>query len=104
MAKDLRRAQVELLRFEKQLLGLGGGLAALTAGAAASAEKVVGPLAAEQAADIQTAYLKLVETVQAAHNSVEVSALAAGANLLQTKGDPKNVQLLELAKSALGIG
>lgn len=101
---SLRKEQVELLRFEKELIGLGAGLAALTAGAAANAEKVVGPVAKEQAEAIQAAYINLVQTVEAAHYAIEIDAISVGARLFQAKGDPKNQMLLETAKSALGIG
>jgi hypothetical protein len=105
MSKSLKREQVELLRFEKQLLGLGSGLAALTAGAAASADEVVGGLAGEHADAVRTAYLNLVETVQAAHSAIESSAVGLGATLLQAGGQPKpEPPVLELAKSILGIG
>lgn len=104
MKKNLKKDQVELLKFEKQLLGLGAGLAALTAGAGANAQKVVGDVAAEHAENIQKAYLNLVETVQAAHNAVETSAAAAGAHFMHASGTPKNTALLEMAKSVVGIG
>lgn len=104
MKKNLKKEQVQLLRFEKELLGLGAGVAALTAGAGAGAEKVVGELASQQVANIQQAYLDLVETVQAAHNAVEASAAAAGAHFIQASGTPKNTALLEMAKSVIGIG
>lgn len=104
MKKSLKREQVDLLKFEKQLLGLGAGLAVLTAGAGANAQKVVGELAGDQAANIQHAYLNLVETVQAAHNAIESSAAAAGAELLRASGTPKDPPLVEIAKSLLGMG
>jgi len=104
MRKSLKKEQIDLLKFEKQLLGLGAGLGALTTGAAASAEQAVGDVAAEQTANIQQAYLNLVETVQAAHHAVEQSAVDAGFRLLQTRGTPKDDQLVEMAKSLLGIG
>lgn len=104
MKTSLKKEQVDLLKFEKQLLGLGAGLAALTAGAGANAQKVVGDLASDHAGNIQQAYLNLVETVQSAHNAIESSAAAAGANFLQGNGTPKNVALVEMAKSVIGIG
>jgi len=102
--KSLKKEQTALLRFEKELIGLGAGLGVLTAGAGASAQNVVGDMAAEQAEAIQSAYLNLVETVQAAHYAMESSAAAAGAQLLHASGTPKNATLMEMAKSALGIG
>lgn len=104
MSTNLKKDQVELLKFEKQLIGLGAGLAALTAGAGANAQRVVGDVAADQAENIQQAYLNLVETVQAAHNAIESSAAAAGAQFMHASGTPKNTALLEMAKSVIGIG
>ncbi len=105
MKKSLKKEQVDLLRFERDLLGLGTGLAALTAGAAASAETVVGGVVKDQTGLIQQAYLNLVETVQAAHAAIETTAVDMGVTLLQAGGMPKeDPPVLELAKSILGIG
>ncbi|MEM8935740.1 MAG: hypothetical protein AAGC77_04975 [Pseudomonadota bacterium] len=105
MDKDLKKEQVDLLKFEKQLLGLGAGLSALTAGAAASASDKVGDVAVTHTQNVQQAYLNLVETVQAAHDAIETSAAEAGFRLLQARGTPKEVPpVAEVAKSILGIG
>jgi hypothetical protein len=102
MRKSLKKEQVDLLRFERQLLALGTGLAALTAGAGAQAAAVVGDFANEHSAEMETAYLKLVETVQAAHDAIEASAAGAGVELLQARGQPK-VSVLEAALSLFGM-
>lgn len=102
MTKSLKKEQVDLLRFEKELLALGAGLAALSAGAGAQAANVVGDLAHGHAAEMQTAYLKLVETVQAAHDAIGTSAVGAGVELLQARGQPK-VNVLEAALSLFGM-
>ncbi|HNS86110.1 MAG TPA: hypothetical protein PKH09_04335 [Parvularculaceae bacterium] len=102
MNKTLKKEQVELLRFEKQLLALGSGLVALSAGAGAGAANVVGDFANEHVAEMQAAYLKLVETVQAAHDAVEASAVSAGVDLLQARGQPK-ASVLETALSLFGM-
>lgn len=104
MSKSLKKEQIELLRFEKQLLALGSGLAALSAGAGAQAANVVGDFANEHAADMQAAYLKLVEAVQAAHVAIESSAVSAGVQLLQARGQPKeDPPVLEAALSLFGM-
>lgn len=102
MSKSLKKAQVDLLRFEKQLLTLGSGLAALSAGAGAQAADVVGDFANGHTAEVQGAYLKLVETVQAAHDAIQSSAVGAGVELLQARGQPK-VSVLEAALSLFGM-
>jgi hypothetical protein len=104
MSKSLKKEQIELLRFEKQLLGLGTGLAALTAGAGAQAEEAVGSLVGDHAQQIQQAYLNLVESVQTAHEAIEASALNAGVTLLQAAGQPKEEPpVLVLARAILGL-
>lgn len=102
MRKSLRKEQIDLLRFEKQLLALGSGLAALTAGAGAQAAAVVGDFANEHTAEMEAAYLKLVETVQAAHDAIEASAVSAGVDLLHVRGQPK-ASVLEAALSLFGM-
>ena len=105
MTKSLKKEQVELLKFEKQLLGLGAGLGALTAGHGAAAQSAVGEISAEQAEKVQHDYLNLVETVQSAHNAIEASAFKAGVTLLRADGAPKQEPpLVEVAKSLLGLG
>jgi len=103
MKKTLKKEQVDLLKFEKQLLGLGAGLGALTAGAAAGATEAVGDVAASHTANVQEAYLNLVTAVQSAHNAIEASAVEAGVRLLKADGMPKT-DTLEVAKSLLGLG
>ena len=102
MTKSLKKAQVDLLRFEKQLLTLGSGLAALSAGAGAQAADAVGDFANAHVAEMQGAYLNLVQTVQAAHDAVQSSAVGAGVELLQARGQPK-VSVLEAALSLFGM-
>ena len=81
---------------------LGSGLAVLSASAGAGAANVVGDFANEHVAEMQLAYLKLVETVQAAHDAVEASAVSAGVDLLQARGQPK-ASVLEAALSLFGM-
>ncbi len=102
MTKSLKKEQVDLLRFERELLALGAGLATLSAGAGAQAANVVGDFANGHVAQMQTAYLRLVETVQAAHDAIETSAVGAGVELLQARGQPK-VGVLEAALSLFGM-
>ena len=102
MKKSLKKEQVALLRFEKSLLGLGAGLAALNSGAGATTAQKIGEIADLHTTAMQTAYLNLVETVQAAHDAIEASAVGAGIDLLQARGQPK-ASVLEAALSLFGI-
>lgn len=104
MKKSLKKEQVDLLRFEKQLLALGTGLGTLTAVSGANAQEMVGDVAGEQVESVKQAYLQLVESVQAAHTAIETQALELGVDLMRASGGPKEPPLLEMAKSVLGIG
>lgn len=104
MKNSLRKEQLALLKFEKQLIGLGAGLGALFAAAGPSAKTIIGVVPADENAKVQEAYLNLVEAVQSAHNAMEQSAISAGAELLKATGVPKTQSLTEIAKSVLGIG
>jgi hypothetical protein len=105
MKKSLKKEQIDLLRFEKELLGLGAGLAALSAGAAASAEEAVGGFAADHVGSVQQAYLNLVEAVQSAHSAIEANAVELGLTLLQANGHPKeDPPVLQAARAILGLG
>ena len=104
MKKSLKKEQVNLLRFEKQLLALGAGLGTLTAVNGAKAEALVGGVASEQAETVRQAYLQLVESVQAAHTALETQALEIGVDIMRAGGEPKEPPLLEMARSVLGLG
>lgn len=103
MTKSLKKQQVALLKVEKQALTLGAGIAALTATSGAHAEEVLGETVAAHAETVKAAYLNLVATMQAAHDAMEATAQAVGAELLQARGTPKD-PVLEGAKSLLGLG
>lgn len=104
MKKSLKKEQVALLRFEKELLALGAGLAALSSGPGAAAADVVGKVTTDHAALLQSAYINLVEAVQAAHDAIETTALGAGVQLLQARGQPKEEPpVLEAALSLFGM-
>ncbi len=103
MTKSLKKEQVALLRFEKELLALGTGLATLSAGAGAQAAEIVSDVPGH-VTKLQSAYLDLVQAVQAAHDAIESSALAAGVQLLQARGQPKEEPpVLEAALSLFGM-
>lgn len=102
MSKSLKKQQVALLKFEKELLALGASLATLTVVTGAQTAEIVGDLANRQTAEMQDAYLKLVASVQNAHDVIEATALGAGVDLLQARGQPK-ASVLEAALSLFGM-
>ena len=101
MTKSLKKEQARLLRLEKEIVALSAGIATLTGGA--NAKELLGEPFADHAAKLTDAYLNLVQTVQAAHDAMNERALAAGIQLLEARGTPKDPPL-EAVKSILGLG
>ncbi|GJL91899.1 hypothetical protein [Hyphococcus sp.] len=103
--KDLRKEQLVLLRFEKQI----AGLAAVLAASAVAAKGVDGKLHASQGAEayaeIQTALVNLAEVTGKAHEALNAKALEAGATLFKAAGGglPK-FEPSEAVRSILGLG
>lgn len=104
MTKDLRKEQLALLRFEKQIAGLAVTLAA----GAAAAKAVDGKLHATDAtaayADIQAALVNLAEVTADAHAAVSNKALEVGATLFQATGGIPKTEPSRAVASILGIG
>lgn len=104
--KDLRKEQLALLRFEKQIAGLAVTLAA----GAAIAKGVDGKLHAsnggEAYAEIQAALVNLAEVTSKAHDAVNVKAMEMGARLLEAAGGglPKPPPPDGAVRSILGLG
>lgn len=104
MNKDIRKEQLVLLRFEKQIAGLAATLA-VGAGAAKAADgKLHASVSTEALAEMQAALMHLAEVTGKAHEVMNAKALEAGARVHQAtgglpKGDPHKV-----VASLLGIG
>lgn len=100
MKKDLRKEQVALLRFEKQIAGLAATLAA----GAVVAKSVDGKLHASEAqqayADMQQALMHLAEVTGAAHEVINERAAEAGLRVFEA-GIPK--QPPQVIASILGL-
>ncbi len=102
---DLRKEQLVLLRFEKQI----AGLAAVLAGGAALAKGVDGKLrateGAEAYAEIQAALINLADVTGQAHEALNAKALEAGATIFKAAGGglPK-FEPSEAVRSILGLG
>lgn len=103
--KDLRKEQVALLRFEKQIAGLAATLAA----GAVVAKGVDGKLSASEGseafAEIQTAVVNLADVTAKAHDALNAKAMEAGAKLLEAAGGglPK-FEPAGAVRSILGLG
>jgi len=105
MKKDIRKEQLVLLRFEKQIAGLAAILAVGATAAKAADGKLHASEGAAAYADIQAALMNLAEVTGNAHEVLNAKALEMGAQMFQTtggglpKGDPPAV-----VASILGIG
>lgn len=102
---DLRKEQLHLLRFEKQVAGLAALLAASASAAHAADGKLHATEGAEAYASIQSALVRLAEATAAAHDALSVKAVSAGATLFQAAGGglPKQ-RPDEAVLSILGLG
>lgn len=101
MAKSLEHEQRGVLKLEKELLGVGATIAALSA-SAAKAESLLGSDITSHTDKVVDAYLSLVERVQSAHALLNERALSAGVRLMEANGTPKEPPL-ELARRILGM-
>ena len=102
---DLRKEQLALLRFEKQITGLAATLAAGAAIAKGVDGKLHASIGAEAYGDIQAALVNLASVTSEAHVALNAKAMAAGANLLEAAGGglPKP-EIKEGVKLLLGLG
>lgn len=105
MTKDVRKEQVQLLKFEKKLAGLAAFVAAgsATATAASAAGKVNAEATMKAYSDISNALLHLADVTTKAHAVLEASVVETGVRALQANGAPKNPPS-EVVRSLLGIG
>ncbi|MHA7871453.1 MAG: hypothetical protein ACX939_03795 [Hyphococcus sp.] len=104
MTKDIRKEQLVLLRFEKQIAGLAATLAVGATAAKAADGKLHADVSEKALAEMQTALLHLADVTSRAHDAMNAKALEVGARVHQAtgglpKGDPHKV-----VASLLGIG
>lgn len=101
---DVRKEQLVLLRFEKQL----AALAAVWAAGATAAEAADGKLATSDAAaafaSVQSAILHLAEVTGAAHAALNLAAIEAGAQFLEVSGGTPKREPPQVIASIFGIG
>lgn len=108
MENDLRREQLQLLRFEKAAASLGLAAAVLPGVAAAASAKINAPVASPEAIDAwRQAYLDLAQKTQEIHSAFETSALNEGMKLIGQAsggtGKPPEIGYLGKALSVLGL-
>ncbi len=105
MTQDLRKEQILLLRFEKQIAGLAATLALGATAAKAADGKLHASDAQAAYADIQAALMNLAEVTGQAHDVLNARAMEYGVKVLQAVGGgtPKHDPPSAVA-SILGIG
>lgn len=105
MSKDLRKEQLALLRFEKQIAGLAATLAVGAATAKAADGKLHATDGEQAFNEIQAALVQLADVTSQAHAALNEKAIEAGARILQAAGGglPKPDPLSKVT-SILGLG
>ena len=105
-SNDVRKEQVVLLRFEKELARLAAIVAAMSTTAAAASEKVDAEAATGAYERIRQALVGLADVTTAAHVQLEAIAVSAGLQFFQASGGtPKHEPpAAEVVRSVLGIG
>ncbi|MEM8935466.1 MAG: hypothetical protein AAGC77_03570 [Pseudomonadota bacterium] len=105
MSNDLRREQVTLLRFEKQIAGLAAALAACGTAAKAADGKLHASQGAESFSEMQAALLQLAEVTDKAHEAMNAKAIEASATIFEAAGGglPK-IPPSKVVASILGLG
>ncbi|MBI1365034.1 MAG: hypothetical protein GC153_03655 [Alphaproteobacteria bacterium] len=101
---DIRKEQLVLLRFEKQLAALAAVLATGASAAQAADGKLAAPEASSALAGLRDALMHLAEVTGAAHASLNASAIEAGARMLHASGGIPKSDPPQVVASLLGIG
>jgi hypothetical protein len=103
-SKELRKEQLALLRFEKQLAALAGVVAAGSATAASAATKVDAAASAEGYDKIRQALVHLAEVTTEVHAAMNAKAIEAGLRIMEAAGGTPKTPPLEIVRSILGNG
>lgn len=105
MTKDVRKEQLVLLRFEKQIAGLAATLAAGAALAKSVDSKLEADAASQSLAEVQDALMQLAQATGKAHDALNASAIEAGARMLNvTGGGLPKTEPPAVVSSILGLG
>jgi hypothetical protein len=104
MAKDVRKEQLVLLKFERKLAGLAAFLAGSAASAASAADTLNGEATIKGYDDIRAALVHLADVTSQAHASMQSSVTEIGARALEVGGGQPKVAASEVVRSLLGLG
>ncbi|MEQ1930296.1 MAG: hypothetical protein ABL957_07145 [Parvularculaceae bacterium] len=102
ISKDIRKEQIVLLRFEKELARLAAFVAAGSATAASAATMIDAEASSGAYSQIKGALVHLADVTTQAHAALNAQAMEAGARILQAGGTPKEPPV-EVVRSILGL-
>ena len=103
MTKDIRKEQMVLLRFEKQIAGLAATLAVGATAVKAADSKFQANVGVEAYTEIQTALMNLATVTGQAHENLSTKAVEIGAIMHHAEGTPKSDPPMVVA-ALLGLG
>jgi hypothetical protein len=101
---DIRKEQLVLLRFEKQIAGLAATLAGGVALMKGLDEKLNSSSGSEAMAALQNGLMQLAHVTADAHAALNAKALEAGVRLLQASGGGPKEDPPRVVASILGLG
>ncbi len=104
MTKDIRKEQMVLLRFEKQIAGLAATLAIGATAAKAADGKLHATISGEAYAEIEAAVVHLAAVTGQAHEAMNMKAIEVGAIVHQATGGIPKSDPPSVVASLLGIG
>ena len=104
MAKDVRKEQLVLLKFEQKLAGLAAFVAASSVTAASAADKINGEATTKAYENIRDALVQLADVTAAAHQSLQGTVAELGLRALEASGGTPKASASEVVRSVLGIG
>lgn len=104
MQTDIRKEQIALLRFEKQVVALAASLATIGVAAASAKQKLSSDEIDIAYTDLQNALMSLAETTTNVHEALNANAISVGAKMLEASGGlPKSMISGDVA-SIFGLG
>lgn len=101
---DIRKEQLALLRFEKQLVALAATLVAVGGAAKAADAKLGVTSGADAFASLQNTLMTLAQATGEAHAALNAKAIEVGARMYMASGGIPKKEPGEGVASILGIG
>jgi hypothetical protein len=102
--KDVRKEQLVLLRFEKQLAALAATWAAGATAAQAADGKLESPEASAAFASVRNAIMQLADVTGQAHDALYAKSVEMGARVLHATGGIPKEEPPKVIASLFGLG